>query len=186
MDRYDVEKDPGVEAQEPWFYRVTRVSHYYGDTTRQIFLVAAALILLGAPFYADDLQVQLPFVVVCTVALVAFAAFTSPRSRLMILADAVLCVAGLIFFELWALSAWNRVSATTFFLREIIAFLFLFGLYFSGKSWRAVLLGEVGEPKRYATFPNESEVDHLGSTFRADDDQEEPFHRNEKPEDKDN
>jgi len=185
MARYDMEKDIDQSYQEPWFYRLTRVSHYYGDTTRQIFVALAAFAILAAPFYADDLQAQLPLIVVMTVGLVACAAFTSPRSRTMIFIDAAVCVVGLIFFELWALSAWERVSYLTFFLREIAALLFLFGLYYSGKSWRAVMLGEVGERPGYHEFPRESEVDNIGNSFRADD-QEEPFHRNELSHDKDN
>lgn len=54
--RYDdVEEQKQYAAEEPWIYRQHPVPHYYGDTVRQLMLFTAAVLLVGAPFYASDL-----------------------------------------------------------------------------------------------------------------------------------
>jgi hypothetical protein len=145
---YDVVRDAIDELDNtdnvPWMYRWSRVSHYYGDTVRQIFIAAAALMLLAAPFYTDDLAIELPFIVIGTVVLVCVAALTSPRKRAAISADAIAAGVGLVIFEMWALLGYDNGTLLQFALREALAILFLFALYFSTKTLRSMLLDQVG------------------------------------------
>ena len=57
---------------------IHHIEHYYGDAIRQLFVTAAALILVGAPFYAEALRVELPFEILGAVILVAIAALANP------------------------------------------------------------------------------------------------------------
>jgi hypothetical protein len=134
------------DAQEadinvPWLYRWYSVKHYYGDTVRQLFLMAAALMLVGAPFYSNNLTVELPFIVFGAVALIAVAAFTSPVKQNAIRADAVAAGVGLVIFEVWALWNFQTDPIYKFVLREALALIFLAALYFSTKTLRGMLLG---------------------------------------------
>jgi hypothetical protein len=109
--RYDdVEEQKQYAAEEPWIYRQHPVPHYYGDTVRQLMLFTAAVLLVGAPFYASDLVAELPVIVFAALIMVCLAAFTSPISRTVLLADAVVAGVGMVLFELWALSALSETS----------------------------------------------------------------------------
>lgn len=129
----------------PWLYRWSKISHYYGDAVRQLFIAAAALMLLAAPFYTDELTVELPFIIVGIVALVCVAALTNPFKKGVISADAIASGVGLIIFEMWALLGYEESSTIQFVLREALAILFLFAFYFSTKTLRSMLLHTVGQ-----------------------------------------
>jgi len=142
----DAEDYAAIAAEtEPWLYRLPKVSHYYGDFVRQAFVAAAALMLLAAPFYADDLHSELPFEIIGAVFLVAAAAMTNPWNRTVILADAIIAGVGLVIFELWALGEYDAITTTQFILRQAIAVLFMIAFYFSMKTVRAMTLHQVGK-----------------------------------------
>ena len=136
------EVEPG--AYVPWMYSWTRISHYYGDSVRQILLAAAALMLVGMPFYTDDLSVEMPFIVIAAVVLVIVAALTSPMKSAVISADVIVSGVGLIIFEIWAILGYGESTVLQFVLREALAILFLFALYFSSKTLRSMLLNQIG------------------------------------------
>ena len=136
------EVEPG--AYVPWMYGWSRISHYYGDSVRQILLAAAALMLVGMPFYTDDLSVEMPFIVIAAVVLVIVAALTSPMKSAFISADVIVSGVGLIIFEIWAILGYGESTVLQFVLREALAILFLFALYFSSKTLRSMLLNQIG------------------------------------------
>lgn len=125
-------------AQEPWIYREHPVAHYYGDIVRQLLLFAAAVLLVGAPFYGSDLPSELPFDVLGALVLACLAAFTSPVTRSILWADTIVAGVGMVLFELWALSSYQTTSLLVVSLRQAIALLFLFALYFGGKTLRGL------------------------------------------------
>ena len=135
------EVEPG--AYVPWMYGWSRISHYYGDSVRQILLAAAALMLVGMPFYTDDLSVEMPFIVIAAVVLVIVAALTSPMKSAFISADVIVSGVGLIIFEIWAILGYGESTVLQFVLREALAILFLFALYFSSKTLRSMLLNQI-------------------------------------------
>ena len=134
----------GEYNPEPWLYRLPKLSHYYGDNVRQLLLAAGAVMLFAAPFYADDLQVQLPFILFGVVVLICVAALTTPRKESVMRADTVAAGVGLVIFEWWALVSYNETSLLAFALREVIAALFFFSLYYSAKTLRAMQLHQIG------------------------------------------
>ena len=135
----------GEYVPEPWLYRLPKVSHYYGDSVRQLMLTAAGIMLFAMPWYTDDLSIELPFIIFGVVVLVCVAALTTPRKQSVINADAVASGVGLVIFEWWALYSYGSVSIITFGIREVIAILFFFALYFSTKTLRAMRLHQIGK-----------------------------------------
>lgn len=149
VDRRDQSEKLEVPSAEddinvPWVYRWVPINHYYGDTVRQLLIAAAALMLLAAPFYTDNISVELPFIVLGTVVLVAVSAMTSPKKSSMMSADVVVSGVGLVIFEIWAIGGYGIDEFHKFILREALALVFLFALYYSTKTLRSMLMRETG------------------------------------------
>ncbi|MBI2612736.1 hypothetical protein HYW59_02900 [Candidatus Kaiserbacteria bacterium] len=128
------------------------VSHYYGDQVRQLFFVAAALMLIGAPFYADSLRVELPFEVAGALILVALAALANPHNRTVFLACAIVSGVGVAIYEMWALYGFEDSTWVQFGLREAIAVILLIAFYFNMKTVRAFVLHQVGKHDEAGEF----------------------------------
>ncbi len=141
------EEMEAADINVPWVYRWSQVSHYYGNVVRQLLVVAAVLLLIGAPFYSDNLATELPFIVIGAIILVCISALTSPAKRSFISADAVASGVGLVIFQFWALQNYQSSTSAQFLLRQIIALIFLFALYFSTKTLRSMILHQVGFPQ---------------------------------------
>jgi hypothetical protein len=136
--------DPPDETV-PWIYRWTGIPHYYGDFVRELLISAALLMLITSPMYADNLSVQLPFLIVGAVVTVVVAALTNPLKRGVIAADTVVSGVGFIIFQYWALQRYQVDLLQQFILREAVAIVFLFALYFSTKTLRNMLLNTIGK-----------------------------------------
>src|SRR3989344_3610993 len=128
------------------------VPHYYGDIVRQLFIAGALLILIGAPFYADTLSVELPYEMVAALVLAALAALVNPHSKPLLLANAVAAGVCLLVYEHWALTQYDTSTWTQFILRELIALIFLIAFYFSLKTVRAFILRQIGKYAKVAKF----------------------------------
>lgn len=139
------------------FYpRWESIRHYYGDTVREFFLGAAALILFAAPFYTDNLNLELPFIVFGAVAIVCLAAVTNPWNRLVMTLNAIVAGVGLVLYESWALLQYQSQDAIVFVLREAPAIIFLFALYFSLKTLRAMMMGLIDKELETTEFVEEA------------------------------
>ncbi len=162
---------------EPWLYREKPVPHYYGDTVRVLLLAAAVIMLIGAPFYADDVAGEMPLFMIGALALVAFSAFTSPRNRTMLIVDAISAGIGVVLFETWALLGYPSVPLHVFILRQIIALLFLFAFYYSGKTVRAFVVENPEEMLEDTTSVEKKISDNV----QKDEDYEDEEVREETP-----
>lgn len=165
--RYDYSDDTSRETL-PWLFRLTPLPHYYGDTVRQLLLAAATAILIGAPFYAQNIRAELPFYVIVPLALVCLAAFTSPRNKNILIVDTIVAAAGMLYFEIWALSSYEMDPLLAVGLRQGIALLFFFALYFGGKTLRARIV----EPQ--AEGVEEPTRVHVPREMTDDDDADDP------------
>ena len=144
------EKDE-IAVDDTYYYLPTMqnlgpaLPHYYGDYVRKLFLGAAALLLVFAPFLGGFLPLTLPFEIVGAVALVAFAALTSPKKQWVVAGDAVLSGAFMFVCEIIAIFAYLQDDMLMFFAREALAVIFLFAFYFSVKTLRAMILHQIGK-----------------------------------------
>ena len=120
----------------PWLYRIPKITHYYGETVRQLFLAAAVLMLVGAPLYAEDIALQGPELVIAAIVLAIVAGVMSPQMRLAKLASIIVSIVGAIIFELWALTGYlaTGVPSIAFLIRQAIALVFFLALYLSIKT----------------------------------------------------
>jgi hypothetical protein len=143
----DYERHPFIEG----------VAHYYGDVVRQVLIVTAALMLIAAPFYADNLRVELPFEVAGALILAGIAALISPHNRSAMFGSAIATGVGVVLFETWALYSYGDSSVAQFTLRQIIALSFLTGFYFSVKTVRAFVMQTIGRVGTSREFERDDE-----------------------------
>ena len=128
------------------------VPHYYGDVVRQCFVFGAILMLVSAPFYANNLRAELPFVIFGALVLVGLAALTNPHKKSFVIADAVAGGIVVLIYQSWALFDYQSSTWIQFALRELIALIFITAFYFSMKTLRAMLLHQVGKREEVGEF----------------------------------
>lgn len=125
-------------------FEFPRVSHYYGDAVRVLFIAAAVLMVVGAPFYTSDFE-NVQSIIFGVIAIVALAALTNPKNFFFVMADAVASGIGLGIYGKWALEGYGRDEPVAFVLRGAVAVIFLFTFYYSLKTVRAMMLHQVGK-----------------------------------------
>lgn len=172
------------------------ISHYYGDFVRDLFLGAAVVMLFASPFYADSIEDQFAYVVMGALVLVCLAALTNPWKRSIMIANGIASGAGMFIYQMWALGGYGTISPIAFVLREAISIIFIFALYFSMKTIRAMFLHQIGKrasPDEFrdaediARVSSDSEIaepedtvsklKHAFDEGQIDDDDETPPHR---------
>lgn len=141
--------DPQYRTYRP---KQIAIRHYYGDLTRQILLGAAALMLIGAPFYTSNFKVQVPFIVIGAIVIVGLAALMNPSKRVIAIATATASGLGAVSYELWALWFFSAADPIAFVLRQACAILLVFAFYFSLKTVRSMLMGLIGHDTSAQSF----------------------------------
>ena len=121
-----------------------RIPHYYGDAVRKCFLLAGCVFLFLIPVYSTSLPGLLPVAIVGAVILVCFAALTNPRKSWVMGANALVSSIGVIFCAMIALFAYENDMLIIYLANQVLALVFLFSLYYSVKTVRAMMLGTIG------------------------------------------
>jgi hypothetical protein len=147
--------DPRYRA----FPMQVRINHYYGDAARQLLFGAAGVMLFGAPFYASDFAIQMPFIVIAGFVYIALAALINPHKHLVMGAAAAAAGAGVVIYELWALWYYDAAAPVDFVLRQIIALLLMAAFYFSLKTFRSMIMGMIGKPIEDDEFQPDATVE---------------------------
>lgn len=118
-----------------------RISHYYGDTVRALFLVAAIIMVVGLPAVSGYISIPTPFSVAGMLVLGLAAGFTNPKQRWDAAINAVIAAVGFFVFESYAVSSFREHGADKFFLSNVVlGFLFLMALYYGVKTFRGTLI----------------------------------------------
>ena len=119
-----------------------KISHYYGDIVRVLFLISAIIMLIGLPAINNYLIIPTIFSVISMLILALAAGLTNPKMLWEAEINTVIAVVGFIVFETYAVIAFRQYSATDkFFLSNLIlSFIFMFAVYFSVKTLRGLLL----------------------------------------------
>lgn len=136
----------------PFKFMTPGIAHYYGDYVRQIFVVTGAAMLLMAPFLINRAPALLPFVIGGAIVLVILAALTNPKKVWVVMADALAAGIGIIVFESLALAAYASGNWLAFIALEVVTIAFLFALYYSLKTVRTMMLGQVGKRPTFGEF----------------------------------
>lgn len=118
------------------------LKHYYGDITRKFFLLGGVLMIFFAPLYPNLLPVNNLFVVVGAIGLSVFAGITNPKQFWVNIVDTILAVLSFVIFEAAIFQGhsgepWLNML---FLVRQAIALIFFFALYYSVKTLRGMMV----------------------------------------------
>ena len=167
------EESGELSAEETYYYLPTMhlgpsLPHYYGDYVRKLFVAAAALMLVLAPFFGGFLPLTLPFEIIGAVVLVAFGALTNPKKQWVVAGDVLLAGTLIIAYEGIALYAYLQNDVLVFFTREALVVIFVFAFYFSMKTLRAMMQHQIGkrEPPGEFIKPTVEERWHSTHTWQ--------------------
>jgi hypothetical protein len=110
--------------------------HYYGNRVRQIFFVAAAIMLVGLPFVRDTLAIPTIFSIIAILLLDFLAALINPKQLWVNWANIFIAALAMVIFELFAVRAFESESPLFLVVNQFLALLFLVALYFNTKTVR--------------------------------------------------
>ncbi len=116
------------------------LTHYYGNRVRQLFFVAAGIMLIGLPFVKSELAVPEFLSIVAVVVLDFLAGLTNPKQVWVNWANTVIAGLALVIFEVFAVRAYGARDAYFFAVNQGLALIFLIALYFNTKTLRGMLL----------------------------------------------
>ncbi len=121
--------------------------HYYGDTVRWLFMIAAIGMLLMLPAVSNILNIPAVVSVIGILILGFAAGFTNPKQLWDAVVNAIISAGGFLMFETVAVWTYqqnfNTAQAERFFLANVgLGLVFLIAIYFSVKTLRGLLLSE--------------------------------------------
>lgn len=145
-------QDPYLSSADIEAPSTAPIPHYHGNVVRQLLITAVILMLVGAPFYAGSLKIQLPFLVVGALLLASVAAIANPHKRWVFIAGAGAAGIGFAVYEMWSLYQYTESTWMQTVLRQIIALIFLVAFYFSMKTIRAFTLHKIGKHDEVGEF----------------------------------
>lgn len=126
--------DPEIVNEKP--------KHYYGDIVRDLFLLAAVIMLVGLPWFIQYLTVPTPISIIGMVVLVLAAGATNPVLRWTAYVNVSLSVIGFVVFESYAVRAFVEFSPSSKFFaaNQLLALVFALAVYYSAKTLRGFLI----------------------------------------------
>ncbi|MBP9686174.1 MAG: hypothetical protein KBD66_00030 [Candidatus Doudnabacteria bacterium] len=118
--------------------------HYYGDTVRVLFLLAALIMLVSLPVFADLTGLPSLFSVGAILVLGLAAGLTNPQQLWDAGVNAGIAVVGTIVFEWYAVVLYQKYNGPSgfFFTNLVLGFVFFIAIYFSVKTVRGLLLAK--------------------------------------------
>lgn len=121
----------------------TEIEHYYGDTVRQLFFSAAAVMAALLPFVNKELGIPLPFSIAGIIILIVAAGLTRPKWSYVAVLNGVLSLFSAGFFEYCAVFSYNQFTGSReviflllFLANQILTIIFIVALYLSVKTIR--------------------------------------------------
>ena len=125
---------PDDEYLRERFHEEQRVlsRDYYGETVRNLFLVAGIIILFSLPFFHKVFKLPYIIPILAIVVLSLCAGFTNPRLKWSLAIDAIVAGIALVVFEYYAIDAYQSQSLLKLFflINQILALIFFFALYY--------------------------------------------------------
>lgn len=116
--------------------------HYYGDAVRFLFMLAAIIMLVTLPFLSNKLPVPVYVSILVILLIGILAGITNPLQKWISVLNVAISVGASSTFEYYAVKSFINYQATTlyFITNQILAFVFLFALYYGIKTLRAMYL----------------------------------------------
>ncbi|KKQ77373.1 MAG: hypothetical protein UT00_C0013G0004 [Parcubacteria group bacterium GW2011_GWA1_38_7] len=118
--------------------------HYYGDLVRFLFMLAAIIMLITLPFLIGKLPVPLYISIMVILAIGVLAGITNPLQKWISILNGLISTAALFIFEFYAVNSFSTSGVKTlyFITNQLLAVVFLFALYYSIKTLRAMFIKE--------------------------------------------
>lgn len=116
--------------------------HYYGDLVRILFMTAAIIMIVTLPFLTPDLPIPFLISIFAILIIGILAGITNPLQKWTTITDTIISTIGLLVFEYFAVTTYIEKSYTNLFFitNQILAVIFLFALYYTTKTLRAMVL----------------------------------------------
>ena len=124
-------------------------AHYYGKIVRAIFIVGALTMLVSFPFFSHLINLPLPIHIFFIVLFVVIGGLISPLSKSIFILGSIVPVFALAMFEYYALYTYKNLSGLDginvafFWVNQILALMFIFAMYLSIKTLRAMVQGKM-------------------------------------------
>lgn len=118
------------------------IPHYHGHIVRRLFVLAGLIMLVGLPFFASVVRGGVFLAISGILVLGLYAGLTTPKHTWIMWGDVVLSVLGSFTFEVIAIGLYSRDAelGMYFVFNQALALVFFLALYFSVKTFRAMLL----------------------------------------------
>ncbi|TAK57168.1 hypothetical protein EPO17_02705 [Patescibacteria group bacterium] len=124
------------------FRKHPTVPHYHGHIVRRLFVLAGIIMLIGLPFFASLVKGGVLMAIAGILVIGLYAGLTTPKHTWIMWGDVVLSVIGSLIFEVIAIGLYTTESSIGmyFVFNQVLAIVFFFALYFSVKTFRAMVL----------------------------------------------
>ena len=120
------------------------VAHYHGDTVQTLFLIGGIIILATLPFFKNLLQIGTGFLPIFVVLLVLGGSIVNPFQRWIVTVDLIISATAVVLFEYAAVIGYGSDIFFLSVIRQSLAIVFLFALYYSGRTLRAMFMHQIG------------------------------------------
>lgn len=121
-------------------------THYYGDSVRQLFFSAAAIMAALLPFVHGRLEVPLGVSIGGILVLIIAAGLTKPKRSYTAILNGGLSLLSAGLFEYYAVGSYQlfttgkgSIFLLLFLANQILTIIFIFALYLSVKTIRGLL-----------------------------------------------
>ena len=118
------------------------MKHYYGDSSRYLFVAAGIIMLISYPFFSTIIGLPVSFALIAVIALAVFGGILNPKQIWIIILDALIPVFALFIFEYMAVYAYSNLPMTNatnvwfFLVNQTLAIMFFIATYIGMKTLR--------------------------------------------------
>lgn len=124
----------------------TKITHYYGDFVRILFITAAIIMLLTLPFYHLLIPFPPTISILAILGIAFLAGSMSPKFFVVAMIESVVSIGLFILFENTALNYFISGANQQFaVINQTLALLFLISIYYSIKTIRGFLIRKKDE-----------------------------------------
>lgn len=141
-------------------HRSRKIPHYHGDIVRKLFVAAGVILLVALPIFSELLPISTISLIVAIVVMIFFAALTNPKLRWTNIIDVLIATVGVVVFEFLAVVNY-AIDGMSFIASQALALIFLFALYYSARTARAIATGQL-DPDKVEEVQAEDDTDMPG------------------------
>lgn len=122
------------------------IGHYYGDTTRALFIIGGLIMIVTFPFFKSIINMPISLSIIGFILLAVFAGLMNPKQKWIIFLNMIIAIVAFVCFEYYAvytylnLSPGEGINIYFFWVNQALSLLFFFSSYLATKSFRGMLI----------------------------------------------